>query len=122
MQAKTHSSRDDQIVTTTCSYDCGSRCLLRVLIQDEKITHICTENQKILHIQACPRGLAKKSVVYHSDRLTHPNEQQDIYNQEGQKAGNLSHRLHESNPVAFQRDNFNSKIVKQDQPGLQPYG
>ena len=66
MQSKSNSSKEDQIVTTTCSYDCGARCLLKVHIQDEKIVHISTENREGLFIQACPRGLAQKSVIYHS--------------------------------------------------------
>ena len=72
MLAKSNPRQDDQIVTTTCSYDCGGRCLLKVHIQGQKIVHISTENQKGLHLQACPRGLAQKAVVYHSDRLTQP--------------------------------------------------
>jgi anaerobic dimethyl sulfoxide reductase subunit A len=72
MPANSNRNQDEQIITTTCSYDCGGRCLLRVHIRDQKIAHISTENRKGLHIQACPRGLAQKSVVYHSDRLTQP--------------------------------------------------
>jgi len=72
MQPKTNGRRDDQIITTTCSYDCGGRCLLKVHIRDERIAHISTENRKGLHIQACPRGLAQESVVSHPDRLMQP--------------------------------------------------
>jgi anaerobic dimethyl sulfoxide reductase subunit A len=72
MPANSNRNQDDQIITTTCSYDCGGRCLLRVHIRDQKIAHISTKNRKGLHLQACPRGLAQKSVVYHSDRLTQP--------------------------------------------------
>ncbi len=72
MSAKPNPNQEDQIVTTTCSYDCGGRCLLRVHIRDQKIAHISTENRKGLHLQACPRGLAQKAVVHHSDRLTQP--------------------------------------------------
>ena len=63
---------EDRIFTTTCSYDCGGRCLLKVHVRDGKITHISTENRKGLHIQACPKGLAQQSVVHHPDRLTKP--------------------------------------------------
>ena len=72
MQTKNRSKKEDRIVTTTCSYDCGSRCLLKVHIRDNTITRISTENQKGLHIQACPKGLAQHSVVHHPDRLTKP--------------------------------------------------
>ncbi len=63
---------EDRIFTTTCSYDCGGRCLLKVHVRDGEITHISTENRKGLHIQACPKGLAQQSVVHHPHRLTQP--------------------------------------------------
>ena len=72
MIAKSNCMQDDQIVTTTCSYDCGGRCLLKVHLQEEKITHISTENRNGLHLKACPRGLAQNAVVYHVDRLSQP--------------------------------------------------
>jgi len=72
MNAITHQGKDDRIVTTTCSYDCGSRCLLKVHLRDGAITRISTENQKGLHLKACPKGLAQSSVVNHPDRLTQP--------------------------------------------------
>lgn len=64
--------KNRQILTTTCSFDCGGRCLLKVHIQNNRIEHISSENRNGLHLKACQRGLAQKSVVYHSDRLRFP--------------------------------------------------
>lgn len=72
MPTTPHPQKNDSTVTTTCSYDCGSRCLLKVHAQDGKMARISTENQKGLHLQACPKGLAQLSVVGHPDRLTLP--------------------------------------------------
>ena len=62
----------DGIATTTCSFDCGGRCLLKVHLRNGEIHHISTGNQKGLHLKACPKGLAQHSVVHHPDRLTRP--------------------------------------------------
>jgi len=70
MKAKPEKNR--QILTTTCSFDCGSRCLLTVHVRNNRIEHISSENRSKLHLKACLRGLAQKSVVYHSDRLRFP--------------------------------------------------
>jgi len=64
--------KKDRIVTTTCAYDCGGRCLLKVHLRGGKIAHISTEDRNGLHLQACPKGLAQKSVVGHPDRLKQP--------------------------------------------------
>ena len=60
------------IYTTTCSYDCGGRCLLKVYVRDGKIEKISTENREGLDIRACPRGLAQKAVANAPNRLTQP--------------------------------------------------
>jgi anaerobic dimethyl sulfoxide reductase subunit A len=59
-------------ITTTCSFDCGSRCFLQVHLRSGEITRISTENQKGLHLKACPKGLAQSEVCSHSNRLTQP--------------------------------------------------
>jgi len=65
----------ENTITTTCSYDCGSRCLLKVHLRNGEITRISTKNQKGLHLKACPKGLAQSAVRSHADRLTQPMKQ-----------------------------------------------
>lgn len=60
------------IITTTCSYDCGGRCLLEVHIRDNKVIEIKSKKVKDLNIRACPRGLIQKDVLYSLDRLKDP--------------------------------------------------
>jgi len=60
------------VVTTSCYYDCGGRCLLKVYVDEGKITRIGTEEGPMPGLKACPRGLAQKEVVYAEDRLKQP--------------------------------------------------
>jgi anaerobic dimethyl sulfoxide reductase subunit A len=64
--------RMDRIVTTSCAYDCGARCIIRVHIEDGRIERISTDDGPLPGLRACPRGLAWKDVVYARDRLTQP--------------------------------------------------
>jgi anaerobic dimethyl sulfoxide reductase subunit A len=62
----------EKIITTTCSYDCGARCLLKVHLKDGMISRITSGNVKGLGISACPKGLAQKDVVYSPERIMQP--------------------------------------------------
>jgi len=68
------SSKDstEKVVLTSCSYDCGARCILKVRVKDGRIVHIGTDDRPMPSLKACVRGLAQKDVVYAPDRLTRP--------------------------------------------------
>ena len=62
----------DQIVTSTCSGDCGARCPLQVYMQDGKVMRITTDDRFGPDLRACARGLAQRDVLYAPDRITVP--------------------------------------------------
>ncbi|MCX5909396.1 MAG: molybdopterin-dependent oxidoreductase, partial [Deltaproteobacteria bacterium] len=66
------SAQRKRVITTTCSLDCGARCLLKVHVAGGKVNRIETDERPMPSLKACPRGLAQKDVVYAPDRLTRP--------------------------------------------------
>ena len=72
MSSEDSSSRSERVILTSCSYDCGARCLLKVHVKDGKIVHIATDDRPMPNLRACLRGLSQREVVYARDRLTQP--------------------------------------------------
>jgi anaerobic dimethyl sulfoxide reductase subunit A len=66
-----NSNPEDRIVTTTCSFDCGSRCLLKVHVSKGFVQKIDTDKE-VGGLKACARGLAQREVLYAKDRLRNP--------------------------------------------------
>lgn len=63
---------EERIIATTCSYDCGSRCILNVQVACGRVKRIYTDAGPEPGLRACPRGLLQGDVVHAPDRLTQP--------------------------------------------------
>ena len=72
LNKKRVSAKRQNIITTTCSYDCGGHCLLEVDVRDNKIIKIKSKKAEGLNISACSRGLTQKNVLYSPDRIKTP--------------------------------------------------
>ncbi len=72
MMGTDESTQGTRIVTSTCPYDCGSRCLLKVHVFEGKIQRITTDDTPGPGLKACARGLTQRDVLYAPDRLTAP--------------------------------------------------
>jgi anaerobic dimethyl sulfoxide reductase subunit A len=65
-------SHRERIVTTSCSYDCGARCLLKVHVSEGRIGRITTDERPMPSLKGCLRGLAQAEIVHAPDRLLTP--------------------------------------------------
>ena len=63
---------EEKTVITTCTHDCGGRCLLKVHVKDGVITRIETDDGEEPQLRACARGRAYRQRIYSPDRLAHP--------------------------------------------------
>lgn len=67
----------DDIITTSCNVNCGSRCLLRAHVSNDIITRIETDDSGTdeygqHQIRACLRGRSMRKRVYAPERLKYP--------------------------------------------------
>jgi anaerobic dimethyl sulfoxide reductase subunit A len=74
MVPRKSSKRNDEerIVLTSCTHDCGSRCLLKVHVKDGVIVRIESDDGKDPELRACARGRAYRQKEYAPDRLKFP--------------------------------------------------
>lgn len=61
-----------ETIVTSCSHDCGGRCMLKVHVHEGKIVRIETDDGEEPQLRACLRGRAYRQRVYSPDRLKHP--------------------------------------------------
>jgi anaerobic dimethyl sulfoxide reductase subunit A len=66
----------ERIVTSTCPYSCGGRCVVNAHVRDGRIVKISTQpgrwNPKLPPLYACVRGFASEAHVNHPGRLKYP--------------------------------------------------
>jgi hypothetical protein len=55
-----NSDSPSKVVTTSCYYAYGDRCLLKVYVDKGKISRIGTDESQMPNLKACPKGLAQK--------------------------------------------------------------
>ena len=60
------------IVNTSCSHDCGGRCVLKAHVKDGKIVRIESDTGEEPQLRACLRGRAYRQKLYAPDRLKYP--------------------------------------------------
>ncbi|UJF16905.1 dimethyl sulfoxide reductase subunit A [Vibrio sp. SS-MA-C1-2] len=69
---------DEKVVWSACTVNCGSRCPLRMHVQDGEIKYVETDNTgsdvygEETQVRACLRGRSMRRRVYNPDRLKYP--------------------------------------------------
>ncbi|MDD4859883.1 MAG: molybdopterin-dependent oxidoreductase [Dehalococcoidales bacterium] len=63
---------DEKIINTSCSHDCGGRCVLKPHVKDGKIVRFESDTGEDPQLRACLRGRAYRQQVYAPDRLQYP--------------------------------------------------
>ncbi len=61
-----------ETIITSCSHDCGGRCVLKVHVSEGKVVRIETDDGEEPQLRACLRGRAYRQRVYAPDRLKYP--------------------------------------------------
>jgi DmsA/YnfE family anaerobic dimethyl sulfoxide reductase A subunit len=66
----------ETIVTSTCSHNCGGRCVVNAHVRDDRIVRISTDARRWQPehppLPACARGIGQIERTYHPDRLQYP--------------------------------------------------
>jgi len=70
--------KQENVVWSACTVNCGSRCPLRMHVVDGEITYVETDNtgddayDELPQVRACLRGRSMRRRVYNADRLKYP--------------------------------------------------
>ncbi|HEY6837952.1 MAG TPA: molybdopterin-dependent oxidoreductase, partial [Geobacteraceae bacterium] len=68
---------DTEVFATTCTNNCGGRCLINVHIREGQVVRIESDQSAdepggFLAMRACLRGRSYRQILYHPDRLKYP--------------------------------------------------
>ena len=69
---------DESVIWSACTVNCGSRCPLRMHVQNGEIQYVETDNtgddhyQDFHQVRACLRGRSMRRRIYNPDRLKYP--------------------------------------------------
>ena len=69
----------EDFIYTCCVNNCGSSCVLKAIVRDDKVVRIETDNgvkddweNGIFQVRACPRGRSMRRHMYSPERLKYP--------------------------------------------------
>ena len=70
-------NKDEKVLWSACTVNCGSRCALRMHVSDDVIRWVETDNSLpdeygAHQVRACLRGRSMRRRVYNPDRLKYP--------------------------------------------------